>query len=153
SPEPGRQPIELYVAGELVASSSNVNAVPDLSNINETWDVQVGNWRGLLQWNGLIDELLILPYAASDEQIRAWYELQAPFYDATPAIDADGQTIVAADNHVTIDRRGLTLNDGTQDRVAVGDISGRMWRGQPLPPGTYGLWTDRGYFSGELDAN
>lgn len=45
-----------------------------------------------------------------------------------------------------ITESGLTVNDGTQDRVAVGDLSGRSWQGQPLPPGTYGLWaaeTDR----------
>jgi len=80
-PQPGRQPIELYVDGELVASDSNVNAVPDLSNIDETWGVQVGNWRGSLRWNGLIDELLILPYAATEEEIKAWYNSNAPFYD------------------------------------------------------------------------
>jgi len=78
SPEPGRQPIELYVDGELGASSSNVDAVPDLSNINETWGVRVGHWYGSGQWNGLIDELLILPYAASEEEIVSWYEAQGP---------------------------------------------------------------------------
>src|SRR5690606_21340620 len=45
--------------------------------------------------NALFDELLILPYAASEEEIRAWYELQAPFYDPTPHIDADAQPIRA----------------------------------------------------------
>ena len=75
-PQPGREPIELYVDGELVASNSNVNAVPDLSNIDEALGVQVGNWRSSLWWNGLIDELLILPYAASEEEIASWYEAQ-----------------------------------------------------------------------------
>ena len=79
-PQPGRQPIELYVDGELVASDSNVNAVPDLSNIDETWGVQVGNWRGSLLWNGLIDELLILPYAATEEEIQDLYLDRYPSY-------------------------------------------------------------------------
>jgi hypothetical protein len=33
-------------------------------------------------WNGLIDELLILPYAATEEEIKAWYGAKAPFFDA-----------------------------------------------------------------------
>src|SRR5690606_36139411 len=35
---------------------------------------------------------------------------------------------------------GMLVSDGSNDKVAVGDISGRTWRGQPLPAGTYGVW-------------
>src|SRR5690606_20850077 len=51
-------------------------------------------------------------------------------------------------------KHGMLVSNGTQDRVAVGDISGRMWRGQPLPQGTYGIYVSKGagYFAGELDA-
>src|SRR5690606_11654078 len=44
-------------------------------------------------------------------------------------------------------KHGMLVSDGTQDRVAVGDLSGRIWRGQPLPPGTYGLWAPDGYIA------
>src|SRR5690606_2441015 len=37
----------------------------------------------------------------------------------------------------------LVTTDGTQDRVAVGDISGRPWGSGVLAHGTYGLWGDR----------
>src|SRR5690606_11899787 len=62
------------------------------------------------------------------------------------ALTPDGFTAVVGNALVTTDGGGT-------ERVVVGDLSGRIWRGQPLPPGTYGLWTDNGYFSGELDAN
>src|SRR5690606_18065460 len=44
-------------------------------------------------------------------------------------------------------RHGMLVSDGTQDRVAVGDLSGRIWQGKPLPPGTYGLWAPDGFIS------
>ncbi|HOB44446.1 MAG TPA: LamG domain-containing protein, partial [Bacillota bacterium] len=96
-PQPGRQPIELYVDGELVASNSNVNAVPDLSNIDETWGVQVGNWRAWGQWNGLIDELLILPYAATEEEIKGWYEAKGAFVDQAEINYQQSQIVQLAD--------------------------------------------------------
>jgi len=39
--------------------------------------LSLGEWA----FNGLIDELLILPYAATEEEIKAWYNSNAPFYD------------------------------------------------------------------------
>jgi len=50
---------------------------------------------------------------------------------------------------------GITVRDaGNNERVVVGDLSGRSWRGQPLPQGTYGIYVSKGagYFAGELDA-
>src|SRR5690606_10628034 len=44
-------------------------------------------------------------------------------------------------------KHGMLVSDGTQDRVAVGDLSGRIWQGQTLPPGTYGLWAPDGYIA------
>src|SRR5690606_33818189 len=73
-----------YVNGELVGERQYVepdslpSALPTVNN-----------------YGALLDELLILPYAASEEEIRAWYELPAPFYDPTPHIDADAQPIRA----------------------------------------------------------
>src|SRR5690606_25434849 len=50
---------------------------------------------------------------------------------------------------------GIAVRDvGNNERVVVGDLSGRSWRGQPLPQGTYGIYVSKGagYFAGELDA-
>jgi hypothetical protein len=41
-----------------------------------------GDTLMLSNQTGLIDELLILPFAATPEQIQAWYAMGAPFYDA-----------------------------------------------------------------------
>src|SRR5690606_10384014 len=44
-------------------------------------------------------------------------------------------------------KHGMLVSDGSNDKVAVGDLSGRIWRGQPLPPGTYGLWAPDGFIA------
>src|SRR5690606_31128522 len=44
-------------------------------------------------------------------------------------------------------KHGMLVSDGSNDKVAVGDISGRMWRGQPLPSGTYGVWAPDGFIA------
>src|SRR5690606_15956589 len=40
-------------------------------------------------------------------------------------------------------KHGMLVNDGTQDRVAVGNIGGLPWGNGTLPPGTYGFWAQR----------
>src|SRR5690606_2515298 len=72
-------------------------------------------------YGALLDELLILPYAASPEEIRAWYELGAPFYDATESIGID-----TPEGHVIeIDRRGILITPaGFPQRGA--HLDGRM---------------------------
>src|SRR5690606_1704427 len=54
------------------------------------------------------------------------------------ALTPDGFTAVVGNALVTTD-------DGGAERVVVGDLSGRIWRGQPLPPGTYGQLLNNGY--------
>src|SRR5690606_35332117 len=44
-------------------------------------------------------------------------------------------------------KHGMLVSDGSDDKVVVGDISGRMWRGQPLPAGTYGVWAPDGFIA------
>lgn len=173
SPEPGRQPIELYVDGELVASSSNVNAVPDLSTIDETWGVQVGNWRGGMPWNGLIDELLVAPFAATPEQIAAWYNMGAPFVDPDSAINADAAPITAASGQVDIDQHGIVVRNGSLlfvdgtfiqegdrlvtaaverpittdpagDKTALGPVEIRSSTGLTVWKGRANIWADTG---------
>lgn len=76
----GTADIHLYVDGERVASASEPISVNNPG----------GRYRGVIPighrgfsyndqwWNGLIDELLILPYAASEAEIVSWYEAQGP---------------------------------------------------------------------------
>jgi len=59
-----------YVNGEFVGERQYVepdslpSALPTVTN-----------------YGALLDELLILPYAATEEEIKAWYNSNAPFYD------------------------------------------------------------------------
>jgi len=52
-------------------------------------------------WNGLLDELLILPYAATEEEIKAWYEMNAPFYDPNAVVTYQGEG-----GYIEIDSKG-----------------------------------------------
>ena len=76
----GTADIHFYVDGERVASASGPISVHNPG----------GRYRGVIPighrgytyndqwWNGLIDELLILPYAASEGEIVSWYGAQGP---------------------------------------------------------------------------
>ena len=69
----------LYINGSLEAS--NTRSVPIGGS-----DFRVGYWRdGLDFLNGLLDELLILPYAATEKEIKGWYEAKKPFIDQAAA--------------------------------------------------------------------
>jgi len=47
------------------------------------------------------------------------------------------------DGFTAVVGNALVTTDGTQDRVAVGDVSGKPWGTSVLPTGTYGLWGDK----------
>jgi hypothetical protein len=57
----------------------------------------------------------------------------------------DGVWIESEDGRTRITGQGLMTNDGTADRVEVGNVSGRTWAGHALPEGTFGLWGDRAH--------
>lgn len=100
---------------------------------------------------GLIDELLILPYAATDAEIKAWYGMGAPFYDPSPMTPIDASqrpvSVQGAGADIDIDKYGIRATrkaDGkktfeidaeTGDAYFKGDITGAT-----------------GTFSGELAA-
>src|SRR5690606_31780984 len=89
-----------YFDGQLVASGQ---AQEDLVNFSE---LCVGvRWDGRGAGNALYDELLILPYAASDEEIKAWYELDSPFYDTAENVGID----TSEGNVIEIGRRGILI--------------------------------------------
>ncbi|NLG89800.1 MAG: LamG domain-containing protein, partial [Clostridiaceae bacterium] len=79
----GTADIHFYVDGERVASASEPISVSNPG----------GRYRGVIPighrgytyndqwWNSLIDELLILPYAASEEHIARLYAQTRPLYD------------------------------------------------------------------------
>src|SRR5690606_7890261 len=106
-----------YVDGD-----EHVRATPDMARPGNTfgWGNISGD-GGAYPWNGLLDEGLILPYAASPEEIRAWYELDAPFYDTAENIGID----TPEGNLIELGRRGLLITPfGFPQRGA--HLDGRM---------------------------
>jgi hypothetical protein len=68
--------VKMYFDGQLVASGQ---AQEDLVNFSE---LCVGTrWDDVGAGYALFDELLILPYAATEEEIKGWYEAKKPFID------------------------------------------------------------------------
>jgi len=46
----------------------------------------------------------------------------------------------------------VTVDGQFNERVVLGDLTGRIYQGQPLPPGTYGLWSNNVFIEGlQLD--
>jgi hypothetical protein len=61
----------VFVDGQLVYTHKDSLQLPG------TFGMYIGRGTPTNElWNGLIDELLILPYAASEEEIASWYEAQ-----------------------------------------------------------------------------
>jgi hypothetical protein len=60
----------------------------------------------------LIDELLVAPFAATPEQVAAWYAMGAPFVDPNSAINADASPISAAGGQVYIGEPGIAVANG-----------------------------------------
>ena len=61
-------------------------------------------------------------------------------------IGTDGK-ISAGGGNAQFGAKGLVVDKNGVDQVAVGDISGRQWRGSPLPSGTFGLWAPNGFIA------
>src|SRR5690606_32083173 len=125
--------LKAYVDGELVGSYNGTIELP-LNSGNVRFGTHHSGFdeRSI----GLIDELLILPYAASEEEIRAWYELQAPFYDPTPHIDADAQPIRAGRGAVVINEDGLRGYKEGQVTFEI-NTSGDAWFGGDVQARTF----------------
>lgn len=116
---------------------------------------------------GLYDELLVVKGEVSDDQIKAWASMGAPFYDPAGNIvyegaggriemDKYGQRFIrASDNKTMIEfdtetgdahfGGDITGASGTfaDGQVAIGDVSGKPWGSGVLPPGTSGIWGDQ----------
>lgn len=80
------------------------------------------------EFNGFIDELLILPYAATEEEIQQWYNSQSPFYDHSVVFAVTGPK-----GMILIDSSGQKFikNDGTESikmstETGDGFFSGRV---------------------------
>jgi hypothetical protein len=74
-----------------------------MPSVYGSFDVGFHSFVTSREANSIIDELILLPYAATDNEIAFWHKSNSPFYDT-------GEKIIA--NTVTIDRNGITsVND------------------------------------------
>ena len=92
NPETGENAKELYYNGSSAASESSTSTaqIPDMSTVNE---VSVGNDGGDQQvWTGLVDDLLIVPYAATSDIVSAWYGMGKAM-SPLPKVYVDGDII------------------------------------------------------------
>jgi len=92
NPETGENAKELYYNGSSAASESSASTakIPDLSG---TTEFTIGNDGGSAQiWTGFIDELLIVPYAATSDIVSAWYAMGKAM-SPLPKVYVDGDVI------------------------------------------------------------
>tara|TARA_R110000824_G_scaffold31342_4_gene102129 strand:- start:1386 stop:2393 length:1008 start_codon:yes stop_codon:yes gene_type:complete len=93
NPETGENCKELYYNGSSAASESNTTTsrIPDLSS--SSFDVGVGNdGDGGGQFPGYIDDLIIVPYAATSDIVSAWYAMGKAM-SPLPKVYVDGDVI------------------------------------------------------------
>ena len=107
-----------------------VDGVED-SEYDVGWLGYDGDTLMLSNQTGLVDELLILPYAATDAEIKAWYGMGAPFYDPAGNIVYEG-----AGGQIEMDKDGIRfirkadnvetfrVDTETGDAFFKGDITG-----------------------------
>ena len=109
NPETGENAKELYYNGSSAASESSASTakIPDLSGTSE---FTIGNDGGGAQiWTGYIDDLMIVPYAATSDIVSAWYamgEAMSPL----PKVYVDGDCI--PDDTLTTLFYGYVSNEG-----------------------------------------
>lgn len=94
NPETGDNCKELYYNSSLVASESNTTTcrIPDLSS--SSFVVAVGNdgASGSQFTGGYIDELMVVPYAATSDIVSAWYGMGKAM-SSLPKVYVDGDII------------------------------------------------------------
>ena len=91
NPEGSEKFKEIYYNGSSVASETVTTSSPTLSNITT---FKVGNnGNANSTWPGYIDELMVLPYAATSDIISAWYNMDKAM-SPLPKIYVDGDVIL-----------------------------------------------------------
>ena len=82
---------ELYVNGTSVASTTTATTGPTLSNITT---FKIGNNNSSnTKWEGYIDDLIIVPYAATSDIVSAWYNMDKSM-SSLPKVYVDGDVIL-----------------------------------------------------------
>lgn len=77
----------------------------------------------------LYDELLIIPYAATEEEIKAWYNSGAPFVDSEEVVSG-GKTIINSEGLKAYDSKGnktVDIGSETGDAFFRGAVIGAVY--------------------------
>lgn len=100
---------KIYINGEKVSERNNV-ICDKADNVKGLSIGTLGFTSTSYPLNGLIDEVLILPDVASDEEIQSWYNSQAPFYDPESVIGA-GRMQITSDGLKAYNANGVKTVD------------------------------------------
>lgn len=90
NPQSGSYAVELYINGVLGGSGSPTLPAFDAPTL------YLGGYSGT-PWNGLIDEVVVLPFGATAEQIAAWY---LSIFSNLRELDVSGHLLNGADVEV-----------------------------------------------------
>lgn len=121
---------DIWIKSWTVSMDSEL-IYPDTVNIG-VWTS--GTWGPL---NALFDNLLILPYAASEEEIKQWYNSQAPFFDP--------EGVISSGTNITLDSTGLkAVKNGETTFELDAQTGDAKFAGE--------LQAASGTFTGELEA-
>ena len=123
----------IYVNGQNIRNHSS--AYPEYTQID------IGRNGMSSSSGGMYDELLILDYAPTPEQIQSWYNSQAPFYDNEPVISggsiimsSNGVKVQSKDSSTYIDANGITIRDSegnttiSEDKISTNIIEANMYK-------------------------
>jgi hypothetical protein len=98
NPETGENKKTIYFDGVSVATSDPAKT-PVLTNLANLW---IANSNGGNYWQGIVDEMQILPFAATPELVTAWFGLGRAL-TGLPRLRAEGD--FTRDSFVTVDGR------------------------------------------------
>ena len=138
--------LNAYVDGELVGSYNGTIELPLNSG-----NVRFGTHRSGFDERsiGLIDELLILPYAASEEHIARLYAQTRPLYDewvplgvfwSTDWDSEELEAMVRARDHMELLRRTTYEPGPLKQNVSLYELAQDVLTHAKMPPETY--WLD-----------
>jgi hypothetical protein len=115
NPQSGENAKELYVDGTIDQSTASLTGTYDARQVTS---IRVGHTGSGFQWLGRIDQLLILPFAASAGLVSSWWSLfSSAVTPAFPRMRVEGG--IVTDNYVEATGRVTNIRNLQAASAAV----------------------------------